>query len=263
MSKIHVRQIPERIAGGSYRSLLNLLFSATLPSRNRRKIAYSRARSLSHNLADLALTIALVAALFVSPKTAYADNSAPSAIAIQSAAGMDKMCATGDSITVRARLLQSSVGANGDIRKNSKSRVWGIRGCCELRRGACTAVRDSSAWTKRVRKWSTTANDEGGVRRRPCRTRWKTSSGLSDHAAEARGRMAVHPGTQGEVRLRAQTDASRAAARQARKSKAADFVSGARPNGHPEQAQAWMLYGEPPSQCRRRGETPRFEAMPK
>ena len=54
----------------------------------------------------------------------------------------------------------------------------------------------------------------------------------------------------------------RRAEREARKGKVTDFVSGTCPNGHPEQAQAWMLYGEPPSQCPRCGETPRFDAMP-
>ena len=34
--------------------------------------------------------------------------------------------------------------------------------------------------------------------------------------------------------------------------------SGPCPNGHPEQAQAWMLHGTPPTRCPRCGEIPEF-----
>ena len=101
------------------------------PPRDRRK--FTRARSI-RKVATLALTvaIALAAALFDSPKTAYADNPAPSAVAMQSAAGTDKMYATGDAITVRVtfpKTIQSAMGARLNIQIGENTRGAAASDC--------------------------------------------------------------------------------------------------------------------------------------
>ena len=101
------------------------------PPRDRR--GFTRARSF-RKAAALALTvaIALAAALFDSPKTAYADNPAPSAIAMQSAAGTDKMYATGDAITVRVtfpKTIQSAMGAMLNIQIGENTRAATASDC--------------------------------------------------------------------------------------------------------------------------------------
>ena len=101
------------------------------PPRDRR--GFTRARSI-RKAAALALTvaIALAVALFASPKTAYADNPAPSAVAMQSAAGTDKMYATGDAITVRVtfpKTIQSATGARLNIQIGENTRAATASDC--------------------------------------------------------------------------------------------------------------------------------------
>ena len=77
-------------------------------------------------LALTAVAIALAAALLDFPKTAHADNPAPSAVAMQSSAGTDKMYATGDSITVRVafpKTIQSATSASLNIQIGENARA--------------------------------------------------------------------------------------------------------------------------------------------
>ena len=108
----------------------NPLFSVPPPAVGER---FARARSL-RKVATLALTvaIALAATLFDSPKTAYADNPAPSAIAMQSAAGTDKMYAAGDAITVRVtfpKTIQRATGARLNIQIGDNTRAAAASDC--------------------------------------------------------------------------------------------------------------------------------------
>ena len=107
------------------------IFCPPPPPRDRR--GFTRARII-RKAAALALTvaIALAAALLDSPKTAHADNPAPSAVAMQSDAGTDKMYATGDAITVRVtfpKTIQSAMGARLSIQIGENARAAAASDC--------------------------------------------------------------------------------------------------------------------------------------